>query len=254
MVYIVLVAEDYTGLLSDILQVYRKHEISLKQLSSRQSPTDPKVYEFVCEFEAPLDKLNQLTTDLSAVARVKETEFKGHCPYPKCLEDLDGFSCKTLEFGDELSADHPGFTDEVYRKRRAEITKIAQQYRTGMAIPEVEYTAEEIKTWGFIWDHLTELFKTHACIQHQTVFPLLVKECGYSRDRIPQLQKVRSQYSDNEGESVSKETDGIYIETGYGTAELAGLFERIGLSGVPFNAVHSAQLRPAVHARTRRVP
>ena len=190
MVYIVLEANDRSGLLSDILQVFVQHNISLRLISSRQSRIDPHVYEFVCEFDSPFETLQQLVNDLGKVARVKETEFKGHCPYPRCLEDLDGLSCKTLEFGNELSADHPGFTDETYRKRRAEITRIAQQYKTGMAIPEIEYTAEEVATWGFVWDHLTKLFTTHACSQHQTIFPLLIKECGYSRDRIPQLQVV----------------------------------------------------------------
>lgn len=191
MVYIVLEAKDYVGLLADILQVYRAHGISLKLVSSRQSRLDPQIYEFVCEFDAPFETLDGLTAALNKVARVKEAEFKGHYPYPKCLEDLDGFSCKTLEYGSELAADHPGFTDEKYRMRRAEITKIAQQYRTGMAIPEIEYTAEEIATWSVVWDHLMVLFASHACSQHQNVFPLLVKECGYSRDHIPQLQKVR---------------------------------------------------------------
>lgn len=46
------------------------------------------------------------------------------------MSDLDTFASKTLEYGDDLSADHPGFTDPEYRKRRAEITAIAKTYKT----------------------------------------------------------------------------------------------------------------------------
>lgn len=43
---------------------------------------------------------------------------------------MDSFAVKTLEYGAELSADHPGFTDDAYRKRRAEITAKAKTFRT----------------------------------------------------------------------------------------------------------------------------
>lgn len=50
--------------------------------------------------------------------------------FPKCLSDMDAFAERVLECGEELTADHPGFTDQVYRARRAEITNIAKQYKT----------------------------------------------------------------------------------------------------------------------------
>ena len=46
------------------------------------------------------------------------------------MSDLDTFASKTLEYGGELSADHPGFTDPVYRRRRAEITALARTFKT----------------------------------------------------------------------------------------------------------------------------
>ena len=50
--------------------------------------------------------------------------------FPRKLADLDTFAEKTLEYGGELEADHPGFTDAAYRARRAEITAIARTFRT----------------------------------------------------------------------------------------------------------------------------
>ena len=48
----------------------------------------------------------------------------------KCLNDMDAFAERVLECGEELTADHPGFTDQVYRARRAEITNIAKRFKT----------------------------------------------------------------------------------------------------------------------------
>ncbi|RKP24770.1 putative phenylalanine hydroxylase [Syncephalis pseudoplumigaleata] len=110
--------------------------------------------------------------------------------FPRKISDLDGFAEKVLEMGEELDADHPGFKDEAYRKRRAEITRIARTYRHGQPLPRVEYTATEIETWGAVFRQLQDLFKTHACHEHQYVFPLLMRNCGYREDNIPQLQDV----------------------------------------------------------------
>jgi phenylalanine-4-hydroxylase len=60
---------------------------------------------------------------------------------------LDSFAEKVLEYGADLDADHPGFKDPEYRKRRAEITAIARTHRHGQPLPTVTYTAKEIETW-----------------------------------------------------------------------------------------------------------
>lgn len=54
----------------------------------------------------------------------------------------------------------------------------------------MEYTEEEIATWGSVFRNLTRLYKTHACKEHNNVFPLLIENCGYREDNIPQLQDV----------------------------------------------------------------
>ena len=50
--------------------------------------------------------------------------------FPKCLSDMDAFAERVLEGGEDLSADHPGFTDQIYRARRAEITNLAKKFKT----------------------------------------------------------------------------------------------------------------------------
>lgn len=57
-------------------------------------------------------------------------------------------------------------------------------------MPHVDYTEEEIQTWGIVFKNLTKLYKTHACREHNHVFPLLIDNCGYREDNIPQLEDV----------------------------------------------------------------
>ncbi|CAG0924598.1 unnamed protein product [Notodromas monacha] len=104
--------------------------------------------------------------------------------------DLDRFSNRILSYGAELESDHPGFTDPIYRQRRKFFADIAFNYKHGEKIPTIDYTEEEIKTWGVVFNSLTNLYKTHACKEFNYVFPLLIENCGYREDNIPQLQGV----------------------------------------------------------------
>lgn len=147
--------------------------------------------------------------------------------FPRRMRDLDGFAEKTLEYGSELSADHPGFTDPEYRKRRAQITEIARTYRTGHPIPRIEYTEQEIQTWRTVYEKLYNMYPTHACREHQYVFPLLIQNCGYGPNQIPQLQDV---------------SDFLRDCTGFTLRPVMGLLSsRDFLNGLAFRVFHSTQ-------------
>ena len=49
--------------------------------------------------------------------------------FPKTIKDLDKFANQILSYGSELDADHPGFTDPIYRQRRKQFADIAFNYR-----------------------------------------------------------------------------------------------------------------------------
>ena len=84
--------------------------------------------------------------------------------FPKQLSDLD--KCiKTLDAGAELEADHPGFKDAEYRKRRQMICDLNANYKTGTEIPRWEYTEAETATWGAVYRKLQKLFPLYACKQ-----------------------------------------------------------------------------------------
>lgn len=110
--------------------------------------------------------------------------------FPKRISDIDLSANRVLMYGAELDADHPGFKDPIYRKRRKFFTDLAMNYKHGRPIPRVNYTAEEIKTWGVIFSELKALYDKHACKEFNENFALLEKYCGYRADNIPQLEDV----------------------------------------------------------------
>ncbi len=147
--------------------------------------------------------------------------------FPRKIVDLDTFADKVLAYGEGLDADHPGFKDVEYRKRRQQITDIAKRFKTGDAIPMVSYTLEEIETWKVVFEKLTRLYPTHACSEHQYIFPLLIQNCGYSKNSIPQLEDVSKFLKDC---------------TGFTLRPVMGLLSsRDFLNGLAFRVFHSTQ-------------
>jgi phenylalanine-4-hydroxylase len=59
-----------------------------------------------------------------------------------------------------------------------------------MRLPRVEYTPQEVETWGTVFKKLKEMYPVHACYEHQYIFPLLEQNCGYKEDNIPQLEDI----------------------------------------------------------------
>ncbi|KAJ1914835.1 hypothetical protein IWQ60_008657 [Tieghemiomyces parasiticus] len=110
--------------------------------------------------------------------------------FPRQADDLERFTSRTLELGQELDSDHPGALDPVYRQRRKVIAEQAKSYCRGSSLPLVSYTPEEVEAWGIIYRRCQALYPTHACEEFNRLFPLMEINCGYSPNRIPQLADV----------------------------------------------------------------
>ncbi|KAF4683956.1 hypothetical protein FOZ60_008394 [Perkinsus olseni] len=187
---------DNPGSLVEALNIFSRRGISLSHVSNRCSPLEPYKAMFHVHFRGGwesketrdvLEELRRLTLDGQL--------FKIAAPdvpwFPRHISDLDQFSKSTLDAGDQLESDHPGFTDPEYRARREEIAKIASEYRGADGpVPQIEYTEQEISTWGCIWDKLTKLYPNHACKEHNDALQELTDAGIYGPRRIPQLSEL----------------------------------------------------------------
>ncbi|TPX35919.1 hypothetical protein SmJEL517_g01789 [Synchytrium microbalum] len=200
---------DKVGSLDDVLFEIRRLNVSLTSIESRPSRNRGE-YDFVVDFVAAdsrevdnvVTKLKDCVKGVKVVSsgsKDSETTTLGVPWFPRKITDLDQFADRVLSYGAELDADHPGFKDLKYRERRAEITRLAREFRHGGKLPHIEYTPDEVKTWGVIFDGLTKLYPTHAVREVQYVLPLLVQNCGYRNDNIPQLEDVSNFLKDCTG-------------------------------------------------------
>uniref|UniRef100_A0A8C8DKA9 Tyrosine hydroxylase 2 n=1 Tax=Oryzias sinensis TaxID=183150 RepID=A0A8C8DKA9_9TELE len=110
--------------------------------------------------------------------------------FPKQIKDLDRCNVLITKFDPDLDHGHPGYNDSEYKKRRAAIVELAFRYKHGDPLPTVEYTAEETSTWQQVYQQLRSVYPSTACRQFLDSLQQLEEECGYGKERIPQLRDV----------------------------------------------------------------
>ncbi|XP_055914163.1 tryptophan 5-hydroxylase 1 isoform X1 [Eupeodes corollae] len=177
-------------------------------------------------YTSAADENNEVVGGRGTLSACSSFDFGDMVWFPRKISDLDKAQ-NVLMYGSELDADHPGFKDPIYRKRREQFSAIANSYKHGNPIPRVQYTAEEIKTWGTVFAELQRLYVKHAVPEYLENWPELVKFCGYREDNLPQLQDV-STY--------------LKRKTGFQLRPVAGyLSPRDFLSGLAFRVFHCTQ-------------
>ena len=63
-------------------------------------------------------------------------------------------------------------------------------FSSGQPIPYVEYTPEEIRTWGEVYCKVVELLPGRASTTHRKALEVMMKECGFAENNIPQMEDV----------------------------------------------------------------
>ncbi|XP_064174792.1 tryptophan 5-hydroxylase 2 [Anguilla rostrata] len=198
---VVIALKNDIGCLVKALRLFQEKGVNLAHIESRRSrrrASEVEIYaDCTCskgEFSDLVQhlKLHLSTASLNAPENtLSEEEELDEVPwFPRKISELDQCAHRVLMYGSELDADHPGFKDTVYRQRRKYFVEVAMNYKFGQPIPRVEYTPEEVKTWGVVFRELTKLYPTHACREYLKNLPLLSKHCGYREDNIPQLEDV----------------------------------------------------------------
>ncbi|EGG19879.1 phenylalanine 4-monooxygenase [Cavenderia fasciculata] len=229
--------KDGVGVLNDYLSIIKKHNVNISRIESRPSKTEKSDYDFFLDLDSKeetsttevdtiLKELKSKGVDVTVLTEQKQTGSTTPW-FPRKISDLDLYANRCLEMGSELSSDHPGATDQKYLERRREIARIASVYKYGEKIPRVDYSKEEVETWGIIYKNLKDLLKTHACKQHAYILPLLEQNCGFSETNIPQLQDI---------------SDFLTECTGFRLRPVQGLLSsRDFLNGLAFRVFHATQ-------------
>lgn len=168
---ILLTLNDKPGSLNEALNVFKQYGINMTSIASRPPKhfNNKKEMSFFIDFVGTLNQdhvkmaLNQLKT--LAVPNGVVTMGTKEVPwFPTKIEDFNMIGKRVLSEGDGIQdADHPGFRDVVYRKRREEINNAAAGFMMHQPIPRLKYTKDEIETWKYCYSNLIGLFKTHAC-------------------------------------------------------------------------------------------
>uniref|UniRef100_A0AAX7U578 Tryptophan 5-hydroxylase 2 n=1 Tax=Astatotilapia calliptera TaxID=8154 RepID=A0AAX7U578_ASTCA len=195
---VVFSLKNEVGCLVKALRLFQEKHVNLNHIESRMSKRVPNEVEIFAdcscskkEFNELLEHLKDHVNIVSFNTPVEEKRNEDEVPwFPMKISELDQCSHRVLMYGSELDADHPGFKDNVYRQRRKYFVEVAMNYKFGQPIPRIEYTEEEVKTWGVVFRELTKLYPTHACKEYLKNLPLLTEHCGYREDNIPQLEDV----------------------------------------------------------------
>ncbi|KAJ7411409.1 Tryptophan 5-hydroxylase 2 [Pitangus sulphuratus] len=206
---VVFSLKNEVGGLVKALRLFQEKHVSMVHIESRKSKRRSSEVEIFVDCDCSKKEFNELIQLLKFQTNIVTlnppeniwTDEEGKAVFVSLgytltnvlhrkISELDKCSQRVLMYGSELDADHPGFKDNVYRQRRKYFVDLAMNYKYGQPIPRVEYTAEEVKTWGVVFRELSKLYPTHACREYLKNFPLLTKYCGYREDNVPQLEDV----------------------------------------------------------------
>lgn len=221
---------DRPGSLLEVLKDFHSNGINLTHIESRPCPKDSEGFHIKIDFDGHIGepRTDKLLVDLKGKCRDMLVLDDRQVPwFPNHIAELDALANKCLDAGTDLEADHPGFSDPVYRARRGELASIADRFQFGEPIPRIEYTPEEVATWGAVYTKLQALHADYACAEYLESLQLLEKHSGYSKDNIPQAEDI-SQF--------------LLSRTGFRLRPVTGLLSsRDFLNGLAFRTFFSTQ-------------
>ncbi|MBN3280760.1 TPH hydroxylase, partial [Polyodon spathula] len=235
---VVFSLKNEVGRLVKALKLFQEKHVNLVHIESRKSKRRSSEFEIFVDCDSNREQLNEIIQLLCSHVNIVSMDppdnssfpddvMEGVPWFPKRISDLDKSANRVLMYGSDLDADHPGFKDNVYRKRRKYFADLAMSYKCGDPIPRIEFTEEEVQTWRTVFQELHKLYPNHACQEYLKNLPLLSKHCGFREDNIPQLEDVSRFLKEH---------------TGFTIRPVAGyLSPRDFLAGLAFRVFHCTQ-------------
>ncbi|XP_004525616.1 tyrosine 3-monooxygenase [Ceratitis capitata] len=183
--------------LGRILKAIETFKGAVQHVESRVSREQGVEHDALIKVDMTRGNLLQLIRSLrqsgsfNSISLLAEHNISVKAPwFPKHASELDNCNHLMTKYEPDLDMNHPGFADKVYRQRRKEIAEIAFAYKYGDAIPHIEYTDVEIKTWRSVLLTVIDLSKKHACQEYRAAFQKLRDEEIFVEHRLPQLQEM----------------------------------------------------------------
>uniref|UniRef100_A0A8C2WNI5 Tryptophan hydroxylase 1 n=1 Tax=Cyclopterus lumpus TaxID=8103 RepID=A0A8C2WNI5_CYCLU len=208
---IIFSLKNEVGSLVRALRLFQEKHVNLVHIESRKSKRKNSDFEIFVDCDTDHEQLKELTQLLRTHTDVVEITPFGNSSlpddgrpsgftmrepglpwFPKKISDLDRSANRVLMYGSDLE-------HNVYLKRRKYFADLAMSYKLGDPILRVDFTTEEVRTWGVVFKELKKLYPSHACKEYLKNLPLLTEYCGYSEDNIPQLEDVSHFLKDRSG-------------------------------------------------------
>jgi len=182
---------DEPAALARALEPFARQHINLTHIESRPAKEERFDIFVNCEGQEDQAAIASVIGELKSFGAALLVLDDRKVPwFPRQIAELDDIANGTLDAGQDLTSDHPGFSDKAYRRRRGAIDKLAREFRHGDSIPFVEYTSEENQTWHKVFDTLREMHKQHACGAYLRALEELQTHCEFSAEKIPQGQDI----------------------------------------------------------------
>ena len=219
---------DEPAALALALKPFSRHQINLTHIESRPAKNHRFDFFVDCEGRSEQPAIQNVLNELKEIGAGLLVLDDRKVPwFPRHISELDDIANSTLDAGQDLTSDHPGFNDATYRARRAEIDSFARNYEHGNAIPEVKYTSQENETWRQVFNNLEEMHAKYACSAYLEALAALKEQCEFGPDKIPQ------------GRAVS---EFLESRTGFRLRPVAGLLSsRDFLNGLAFRIFFCTQ-------------
>ncbi|RXN18288.1 TBC1 domain family member 15 [Labeo rohita] len=185
--------KNEVGCLVKALRLFQEKHVNLAHIESRRSKRLSNEVEIYAECNCTKKEFNELVQHLKDHVNIVSYNTPQHV----WSAETDCLDCVCVLGGLPDGEGIPWFPQKI-----SELDQCSHRVLIGQPIPRIEYTEEEVKTWGVIFRELTKLYPTHACREYLKNLPLLTKHCGYREDNIPQLEDVSRFLRDRSGFTV----------------------------------------------------